>query len=398
MVHQFSAGAQTLGYLFQARRALLVLLRGREECEVIVEGLDDIAVTSSDQLQLEQLKHHITGTASLTDASEDLWKTIRVWSSHLLAGRLDASSTTLTLITTGSAPEGSIAAQLRDDDGRDEVSACRRLNEIAETSTNKGLAKAFEAFRALGEAGQRDLVRAIRILDDSSNIITVADEICHSIRYATRPEFLRPLCERLEGWWFSRVAYHLVEGSETPITQFEVHEKLSSIAEQFRNDDLPIDFGSTLPEVIDPENDSRLFVRQLRELTSNVRRIENAIVDYYRAFQQRSRWLREDLLIDAEIEEYEEKLVDAWERYRLALEDEEMFDPDDADSCRRFGLKVYRWIELEADVRIRPQVSEGYVMRGSYHMLADEWSPQVRLPRVWWHPLFLDHLKTLLSA
>ena len=48
------------------------------------------------------------------------------------------------------------------------------------------------------------------------------------------------------------------------------------------------------------------------------------------------------------------------------------------------------------DVRIRGtahQVTEKYVMRGSYHILADQ-DPS----RVWWHPKFIGRLETLLTV
>jgi hypothetical protein len=41
-MNAFSAGPQTLGYLFQARRALLMLLESADDSELVVEGFDDI--------------------------------------------------------------------------------------------------------------------------------------------------------------------------------------------------------------------------------------------------------------------------------------------------------------------------------------------------------------------
>ena len=49
-------------------------------------------------------------------------------------------------------------------------------------------------------------------------------------------------------------------------------------------------------------------------------------------------------------------------------------------------------MEQEADFRVRPNVTEPYVMRGSYHMLADK-NP----PRVWWYPKFLERLEQILA-
>jgi len=40
-------------------------------------------------------------------------------------------------------------------------------------------------------------------------------------------------------------------------------------------------------------------------------RVEYAIRDYYRASEQRSKWAREELLVDGELQSYERELVEA---------------------------------------------------------------------------------------
>ena len=115
-------------------------------------------------------------------------------------------------------------------------------------------------------------------------------------------------------------------------------------------------------------------------------------MDYYRAFEQRGRWVREELLIDDDLIEYEKKLIDEWERRFLAITDEISTDNATEEELRQLGLKVYKWVDQEADIRIRPNVTEEYVIRGSYHLLADENSP-----RVWWHPQFIKRLEQILG-
>jgi hypothetical protein len=146
-----------------------------------------------------------------------------------------------------------------------------------------------------------------------------------------------------------------------------------------------------LPSQPDVDNDTRNFVTQLKAIAINNRRIEKAILDYYRAFEQRSKWAREDLLIGDEIEKYEKKLIDEWERYVLARQDDCGYDKDDNEQCQRFGRDIYTWMDQVATIRIRPQVTEEYVMRGSFHMLADE-NP----PKLWWHPQFMERLAQVL--
>jgi hypothetical protein len=172
-----------------------------------------------------------------------------------------------------------------------------------------------------------------------------------------------------------------------------VHSKIVDISDQLKPDSLPIDFLSAFPPAsLDPNTDDRLFVQQLRAIAINEKRIEKAMLDYYRAFEQRGRWVREDLLIDDDLIEYEKKLVDEWERRALAIMDEISRENTTEEEQRLVGLRVYSWVDQEADIRIRPNVTEEYVLRGSYHLLADE-NP----PRVWWHPKFLERLEQLLS-
>ena len=387
---KFSAAEQAIGYLYQVRYALWLILSGAEEQELVLESLDDIHLeTQGTPQELLQTKHHLT-KASLTNASPDLWKTIRAWSSHVRDNRIKVPQTTLSLVTTATAPPESIASMLRPNDGRDCEGAVEGLNDIARTSENKRLKKAFDAFTSLSPEQQRTLVKAIYILDQSPMIDNTADQILDIIKAAVSRQHRLALFERLEGWWFGKAVAQLREGSIQPITGFEVYDKLRSIADQFGPDALPIDFLDAKPDSVDAAGDDRLFVQQLRIVDVSNPRIEKAILDYYRAFHQRSRWAREELLDGGEVEQYEDRLVDEWERVTLALADEEQ-DNDLAESeLKKIGRQIYKWMEQVADSRIRPNVTEPYVMRGSYHMLSDKMPP-----RVWWHPKFLEHLEKI---
>lgn len=393
---EFSAGPQALGYYYQVRHALYLILENREEAELSIESLDDVVFEDGgSSVELIQVKHHIDRKASLTDNSADLWKTIRVWSTNLNEKRILFPDILLTLVTTAEAPDGSIASLLRPDPdpNRDSKSANRRLIDIATNSNNKSLKQAFEAFMILPSQQREELVNSIQVLDLSPNISDTANKIKEKI-LGVRREHLDGLYERLDGWWFEKVIYHLSGKSRDIITRYEVCDKIVEIAEQFHPDALPIDFlGAKPPSSLDPEGDNRRFVHQLSIIAVKNRRIENAIMDYYRAFEQRSRWAREDLLIGDELEKYEKKLVDEWDRHFLALEDEFSIDGVREEELQKFGRKIYKWADVEADIRIRHQVTEKYVMRGSYHILADQ-DP----PCVWWHPKFIGRLETLLTV
>lgn len=393
---EFSAGPQALGYLYQTRYALHLILNSREELELSIESLDDIVFEEKGNPQeLLQLKHHTT-PASLTDSSADLWKTIRIWSTNFREGKISLPDTALTLITTAQASDDSIAALLRPNKNRQPKLAVKKLLDIANTSTNTSLEKSFEAFASLSSLQQEILLESIQILDGSPNITDTANQIKDRIKFAIDRQHLDAFYQRLEGWWFGKMVRHLSGESTELVTGFEVFDRIREIAEQFGPEVLPIDYLEAEPPAPpDPETDSRQFVMQLKAIAVNNRRIEKAILDYYRGFEQRSRWAREELLIGDELEQYEKKLVDEWERHFLALQDDTTID--EAVTCEQdwqhLGRKIYNWVDLEADIRIRPQVTEEYVMRGSYHILADRKSPLV-----WWHPKFLERLAQLLTV
>lgn len=132
----FSAGSSALGYLFQARYALYLILKDREELELSIEGLDDIAFDDAGTpYELLQLKHRTT-PASLTDSSSDLWKTIRIWSTYLRENKISLPGTKLTLVTMGLASQNSIAFLLRSEAGKDSGRALEKSRHVAQTSTN----------------------------------------------------------------------------------------------------------------------------------------------------------------------------------------------------------------------------------------------------------------------
>ena len=145
----------------------------------------------------------------------------------------------------------------------------------------------------------------------------------------------------------------------------------------------PVDYADKAPpEAVIAELDKRPFVRQLRLIAVGAKRVELAIRDYYRAYEQRSRWAREDLLVDGEIESYERELVEAWEPRFEAAKDELEDGCSDAEKVQA-GQKIFKWAETEADFPLR-SVRQRFLTHGSFHMLANRHA-------VGWHPDHATH-------
>ncbi|MGN6383020.1 MAG: ABC-three component system protein [Dyella sp.] len=398
---KFSAGEQGLGYIYQARLALLHLLQLPEGTAVFLEKDDDLDFIDGDgDKSLASLKHKAIGDR-LTDLSTDFWKSVNIWLARYKRDGRAASNLRFFLFTTGTVSVDSFLARLLFDRpvASGEVATLTELADAAlAKSTSKLIAPIATSFNELSDTEKQDFLERILILDGSPRIgdipATIRDKHMRSIRREHR-EFV---FERLEGWWTDAVIKQLTGANTEGIFGYEVSDKLSNLAEEYKAENLPITFRGKVPAgEIDTEADTRLFVAQLREIGISSSRIRSAILDYYRAFEQRSAWARENLLVSGEVEEYEDRLADEWNRYKDVAFEKVRGDSAE-DALREAGATLYNWAEFETgkieSLRIRAQVTEPYVLRGSFHILADA-APE---PRVYWHPRFLDRLGKALGV
>ncbi|WP_094603568.1 hypothetical protein SPSIL_033700 [Sporomusa silvacetica DSM 10669] len=388
MTTEFSATASALGYYYQIRYALFALLSGEMDGEISLETMDDITFErDGSPIELIQTKHRISRTASLTDASTDLWKTLRIWSCNLLDNSIDPNRVQLILVTTAHAPQGSIASMLGPVH-RNIEQALGRLRQVAAESDNQTNAPAYREFSRLTEAQQHLLLNAIKVMAVSPDIVDIVPQIRRQLALSTREQFIEPVYQRLEGWWFDRTIQCMRGTTSLRIPFSDVRTMINDISEQFREDNLPIDFMNLITPIEDPFEDSqRIFIEQLQLVAVSQPRISKAISDYYKAYQQRSRWIREDLLYVNELESYEQKLVDEWGRMFLIMQEDLAEDASEDDKVRA-GRSLYNWVDTQANICIRRQCTEPYVMRGSYQMLASQL-------RVGWHTQFVERLQQL---
>jgi len=397
----YSAGEQGLGYIYQARLALLQLLQLPEDTAIFLEKDDDLEfIDGSGGKSLASLKHKATGDR-LTDLSPDFWKSVNIWLVRYKRDGRAASNMRFFLFTTGRVPTGSFLTLFLPDqpvDSRDAAALTELADAALSASTSKLIAPIAAAFNELSHTEKQDFLERILILDGSPRIDDIPAFIRDKHMRPIRREYREFVFERLEGWWTDAVIKHLTGARLEGIFGYEVSDKLSNFAEEYKADNLPITFRGKLPvDEIDTDADPRLFVAQLREIGISSNRIRSAILDYYRAFEQRSAWARENLLVLGEVEEYEDRLTDEWGRYKdVAFE--KLKDDSSEEALCEAGATLYNWAEFETgkieSLRIRARVAEPYVLRGSFHILADS-TPE---PKVYWHPRFLDRLGNVLGV
>lgn len=392
-LEKFTASGPALGYAYQIRYALLVALgRARSDPRdfVSVERLDDIAVeTDGVPTVMGQTKHHTGAGADLGDKSADLWKTLRVWSEGVQSGVVPVPQTSLLLITNSFASPDTAAYLLRPE-GRDIQRAHGLLLAAAESSKSEGLGPSFNAFCALSHSLQLALLSAVYVLDKQPNAVDLRAQIEREVQWVTTKARVKPLVDRLEGWWFDLVIEHMSGTSIPTIPVIRIDHFLDVLRREYREDSLPIEFGGAEP----PDDQKRellgkTFVEQLRLIGVKSPRMVDAVRDYYQAFAQRSKWVGESLLYLDDLASYEDRLRSEWRREYNAMMDEVDEGMDEAD-LQKMGRGLLHWMEQDARVHVVPECREPYVMRGSFHGLADR-------RHVGWHPNFIERLEAVLS-
>jgi hypothetical protein len=294
----FSASEPSLGYLYQVRYGLMLIVsEANGEAKLLLEQIDDISIDTLDSIQVYQTKLHIKSVANLTNASSDLWKTLRVWSEGIKSGTLNPKTDLFNLITTASASIDSIPFKLKQGSQKDRNvdDIVTSLIDVTSTSISATNKSAYDSFLSLTEVQQKSLIKNITIIDASVDINEAKNLILHEIRhYSIKRE---SLYERLEGWFVGQAILQL-QGLRSAITAKEVSSKILDIADVFKSDNLPNDFN--LPITADEAQlgpyRNKLFVKQIELIGFGNRVVNNAISDYHRSFSQKSKWLREGLI------------------------------------------------------------------------------------------------------
>lgn len=392
-ITDFSAKEPSLGYFYQIKYALLILLNSSKELNNVklrLENLDDVEIEDINSTQLFQTKLHIKNKANLTDSSVDFWKTIRIWSEHILNGLIDLESTIFNLVTTENVPPTSILYKFKNNFYIDSevTEIMQRLDQITLESTNQTNKPGYTAFQKLGIEQKKILIKKIKIIDNSIDIEDIANSIKKELVLSTYPNHLDAFVEILEGWWFKKSIENLTEKIDH-IEAIELQMKIASIRDSFQADNLPIHFSEQL-EITDAEVDThknKAFIKQLEliQIKSSSKTVKRAISDFRRAFEQRSKWLRLDLLNPDEEEDYDKRLKDYWLNIFDIMCDEA--DEKSIEEIQLLGKNFYlsQFATNCPQIKIREKFNEDFLTRGSYQILADS-------KKVGWHPNYKDEL------
>lgn len=391
------ATGQLKGYLYQVLSALLLLMRANDnDTKVCIETIDDIAIVDDESgLQSIQVKHH-ENESVITDTSVDFWRTIKSWCDFISnKGDISEYKEIRFIILTTSEVKLDCGIFNLKENHRNTSDAYEKLLNIA-NNINKSNDSYYKAFRDLNEDDRKYLIDNIFIYDESPNLAKLEDKIRDEIKLATLPQYEDKILDKIVGWWV-RMVLRCLNAKEKPafISFAQVRVNLNDFISEYKVDSLPVDVDPlkipSQDEIDSLAPEKRIFIKQLEMICLSEERLRRCIRDYYNAYQQRSQWIREELLYVDDLEKYENELVDEWELYFLEMRDKLKAnkDIDDLDK-QTAGLELFYTIE-KLDKRIKEKVSQAFIMRGTYHELAN------RL-KVGWHVDFYNQLYCLLNG
>lgn len=393
-VTDFSAKEPALGYFYQFLYSLFRLIKSKNtEASVRIECLDDIEIID-DSLDLVQTKLHIKSVANLSDASPDFWKSIRIWVDNIKEQRIDINKTTFTLVTTSNISESSFLNYFSETKNTSETlfTDSEILHQLVNVATNSASAtnkKGYDLFLSLSKESQIKLINNISIIDASLSVDDLLEEIKHELRLNIVTDKLQFLTDRVIGNWMVFGVKHLTNRIPE-ITYKQLHSIILDISNSFKEDNLPNDFLDVI-RITDEEANSfgtKTFIKQLELISLNTtsRQVKNAISDFRRAYEQRSRWIREQLININEEEVYEKELVDKWNSLFAILEDQCDGVSDD-EQLKNLSKVFYTgfFVEKVPSIYIKKNFTSEYLIRGSYHILSDK-------KIIGWHPKFEDLL------
>lgn len=384
----FDATAAALGFLYQCRYALVLALQEDDQSKLVsIEKVDDVSFSNGSStgkpFDLSQLKHHLSRQGGLGDKSLDIWKSIRIWVELIRSRKIDVNHVNLFLVTTSVATSRNAVRFLtRDHKLREPAKAQKLLEEAGGNSDAGKVVEAHELLMKLGTKRRKKLFESIYLLDGAEDVKELRDSIERHVRLLTDPAHKQAFADRLEGWWFASSIDHMMDKTSVGILVQELENHIHELREEFRRDNLPDEFLTAIVPASEVSNkDTRNFVRQLELIDTSSSRVQAAQEDHYRAYEQRSSWLRQHLLGIDELPRLETRLLGEWQR-KFDIMIESLKDPKDESELVRSAKALYEWVETMAPsdqtLFVRPEFRSKYMTRGSYHMLADK-------KRVGWH-------------
>lgn len=379
-----------LGYYYQAFYGMIVLLKSNEESIISLETYDDIYLEEGQLPTLYQVKHKSKKIKQLNVKSDDLWKTLLIWSKVK-----DKINTKFILVTCDCVDESDSLNELRKENRDisklkiqllDEANRVISEREKYKRDVDSGLIEkqklppyenrisGCKALINLKLSELETLLKNTYILDSQFKIFDIEKEVGKLISVTVPKGIREKVVEKLIEWWSYRVIKSMMDNKLKDISKSELQIKISELICELREERFYINNFNIKPSILEAEEhekESSNLLKQIELVRGGDVRKKKALINSWRSRRQRDEWIEDDFSNAYELNLYDESLIEAWD-YKFELIKEEKLSED--EKIVR-GLQLYDWSTNDAknDIDVKyEKLKTGYIVHGTYQSLANE--------------------------
>ena len=384
-----SAAGQLFGYTLQYPRALLRLIEASDDAFVSVEDFGDVGIENSEGVKIsEEDKSSIAGKSPVLDRSENLWKTFYNWTQAVVKNELDANRDFFILYANHESSDESIVVKLSKA-GVNNVSTTlstikANVNDILSNPEHALYQYVNYLFNQNYNLFEKIVIRFELVCDKNAD--NVYDEIKRVLKnHLMLPESrdVSDLVNYLTGWLQEELMKKIAARQVATISRKDLIKYAYPQIKKLNNDCL-IDFaGSKLPGNDYAENQVNqkpTYIRQMDFVNADQDEKITAVLDFYRASENRIKWIDDDIISKEDIAIFEKNLIDAYksERKKISL------TMQSSDDVQRGHLLMINC--MDKDMQLGVHKPPYKTVAGSYHALSNN-------EELGWHPDWKNKLK-----
>lgn len=359
-----SATAPFLGYLYQIRMSLLMSFDIPEDSVIYIEKGDDIEIQNLNNEELIQLKHKKENEV-LTDYSPDFWKSVIIW----LKSFDNKKNSSYYLYTTSKFKEDSVLKKIcAKKTIIFDLTDLEALLNLLNKSKNKHLVEVKESFLKLPTTEQINFFNKITIIENNERIDEVKNNIIDFKLRFVNIEHRNNFFEEFEGWWLNKVIDMM--SNNLGISVKEITLKATEINQKYFLNNLPspFEFFDDIDYTVFFEGNF-LFLDKGKNINLKKSQLKWCILDFLKTSNDRDYWVENALISWDEIQRYEQRLEQDFQRHKDMIYDDE--DNLTIEERIEIGKQLFLWVQ-DLKFNIRSHVQATHLCKGTFHIIADD--------------------------
>ena len=374
--------ASAAGILFQFQRAVQVLAEAPNGVTLGIETLDDLATyfqTGEKNLEQDKFTSNQTGGV-FSDGSRNLLGTLATWLAALLSGEISSSTTRFLLVTNDTCRTG-LVRQIANATSEEAAHVClKAVRELeGDSAPKRRLLSLLDA--PCGQGLFLKLCQAVALVDGAeASAHSARDALVLPTAFEVKREYVY---EQLCGWIQAQAFQSWEAGKPCRIGKQAFTNQLDAILNSLKRAKRREMPESQLPvsdEDIKQKQDET-FVRQVELVTDDDYYKKDAICDYIRCINEKTRLNKEGDISEDDWLNFADRLHRRWKSiwHKNAVMTK--------DSEREKGFRTMVEVlshDYHPSLAGEP-TEQVYLANGTYHRFADEMT-------IGWHPRYLELL------